>query len=174
MGVADRRLIGRTVDIRFATLRRNSRGRRVARVRIGRNGVFRTTAPLPPLSLRRSNRARYQAVLGRERSLGLKLVRRMVVTSVRGARGRVTVTGRVIGPLADPVAPVVVRRRVSCSRTVAVRRVRPNRAGRFRVTLAGPPRTLAATYRSETKVRRTSTNPKLFPTFTLPRSVEFR
>ncbi len=174
MGVADRRLIGRTVDIRFVTLKRNSRGRRVARARVGRNGVFRATAPLPARKLRRSNRARYQAVLGREKSLRLKLVRRMALEAVRSGRGRVTISGRVRGPLADPVAPIVVRRRVSCSRTVVVRRVRPARDGRFRVTLAGPPRALAATYRFQTKVRRKTTNPKLFPTFTLPRSVEFR
>jgi hypothetical protein len=174
MGVADRRLIGRTVDIRFVTLKRNSRGRRVARARVGRNGVFRTTAPLPARKLRRSNRARYQAVLGREKSLRLKLVRRMALEAVRSGRGRVTISGRVRGPLADPIAPIVVRRRVSCSRTVVVRRLRPARDGRFRVTLAGPPRALAATYRFQTKVRRKTTNPKLFPTFTLPRSVEFR
>ena len=174
MGVADRRLIGRTVDLRFVTLRSTSRGRRVARAKVGRNGVFRATAPLPPRKLRRSNRARYQAVLGRERSLRLKLVRRMALRGVRSAHGRVTISGRVIGPLADPVAPIVVRRRVSCSRTVVVRCVRPQRDGRFRVTLAGPPRALAATYRFETKVRRKTTNPKLFPTCTLPRPVEFR
>ena len=58
-----------------------------------------------------------------------------------------TISGRVVGPLANPVAPIVVRRRVSCSRTVVARRIRPSRDGRFRVTLAGAPRTLAATYR---------------------------
>jgi len=174
MGVADRRLIGRTVDLRFVTLKSTSRGRPVARAKVGRNGVFRTTAPLPPRRLRRSNRARYQAVLGRERSLRLKLVRRMALRGVRRAHGRVTISGRVIGPRADPVAPILVRRRVSWSRTVVVRRVRPARGGRFRVTLAGPPRALAATYRFETRVRRKTTNPKLFETFTLPRSVEFR
>ena len=136
--------------------------------------MFRTTAPLPARALRRSNRARYQAVLGRERSLRLKLVRRMVLTAVRRSGGRVTISGRVVGPLANPVAPIVVRRRVSCSHTVVARRIRPSRDGRFRVTLAGAPRTLAATYRFETKVRRKTTNPKLFETFTLPRSVEFR
>ena len=109
--------------------------------------------------------------MGRERSLRLKLVRRMAITRVRSAKGRVTISGRVIGPLADPIASIVVRRRVSCSRTVVARRVRPSRNGRFRVTLAGPPRALAATYRFETKVRRKTTNPKLFPTFTLPHAL---
>jgi hypothetical protein len=174
LGVADRRLIGRTVAIRFVRLSTRSRGRVVAHAKVGRNGVFRTTAPLPPRKLRRSNRARYQAVLGRDRSLRLKLVRRMAITSVRSAGGRVTIAGRVLGPLARPARAIVVRRRVSCSRTVVVRRIRPDRNGRFRVTLAGPPRTLAATYRFETAVRKHASNPKLFPTFTLPRSVEFR
>jgi len=174
LGVADRRLIGRTVAIRFVRLSTHSRGRVVAHARVGRNGVFRATAPLPARKLRRSNRARYQAVVGRERSLRLKLVRRMTTTSARTARGRVTISGRVLGPLASPARAIVVRRRVSCSRTVVARRVRPDRTGRFRVTLAGPPRTLAATYRFETRVRRHASNPKLFPTFTLPRSVEFR
>ena len=113
-------------------------------------------------------------MLGRERSLRLKLVHRMALRGVRRAHGRVTISGRVIGPLAAPVAPILVRRRVACSRTVVVRRVRPAREGRFRATLAGPPRAPAATYRFETKVRRKTTNPKLFETFTLPRSVEFR
>jgi hypothetical protein len=174
MGVADRRLIGRRVAIRFVRLRSTSRGRVVARTTVGRNGVFRATAPLPPQKLRRSNRARYQAVLWRERSLRLKLMRPMALTRVRSARGRVTITGRVLGPLDRPARPIVVRRRVSCSRTVVVRRLRPDSRGRFQVTLADPPRTLAATYRFETKVRRKTTNPKLLPTFTLPRSVEFR
>jgi hypothetical protein len=174
MGVADRRLIGRRIAIRFVRLSTHSRGVVVARTRVGRNGVFHATAPLPARKLRRSNRARYQAVAGRERSLRLKLVRRMAITSVRSARGRVTIAGRVLGPLADPVRTILVRRRVSCSKTVVVRRVRPSRTGVFHVTLAGPPRTLAATYRFETKVRRKTTNPKLFPTFTLPRSVELR
>jgi hypothetical protein len=174
MGVADRRLIGRRVAIRFVRLSTHSRGVVVARTTVGRNGVFRATAPLPARKLRRSNRARYQAVLGKERSLRLKLVRRMAITGVKPAKGRVTISGRVRGPLAAPIATIIVRRRVSCSRTVVARHVRPSRDGRFRVTLSGPPRTLAATYRFETKVRRKTTNPKLFPTFTLPRSVEFR
>jgi hypothetical protein len=38
----------------------------------------------------------------------------------------------------------------------------------------GPARALAATYRFQTKVRRKTTSPKLFRTFTLPRAVEFR
>jgi hypothetical protein len=174
VGVADRRLVGRTVDVRFVTLRPGDRGTRVARARVGRDGFFRTTAPLPPRNVRGTNRARYQAVLGRERSLRLKLVRRMALTGVRSANGRVTISGRVTRPLATPARTIVVKRRVSCTRTVVVKRLRPSPDGTFRVTLDGPPRALAATYRFETMVRKTTSNPKVFPTFTLPRSVEFR
>ncbi|MEA2245656.1 MAG: hypothetical protein QOH46_185, partial [Solirubrobacteraceae bacterium] len=175
VGVADRRLIGRSVDIRLVSLRPGDAGTRVALASVGADGFFRTTAPLPPRAIRSTNRARYQAVLGRERSLRLKLVRRMIVTQVSpGANGTVTIRGRVTQPLAQPMRSIVVKRRVSCTRTVVVRRIRPARDGTFRTTLEGPPRTLAATYRFDTMVRKNERNPKLFPTFTLPRAVEFR
>jgi hypothetical protein len=129
VGVADRRLVGRTVDVRFVTLRPGDRGTRVARARVGRDGFFRTTAPLPPRKVRGTNRARYQAVLGRERSLRLKLVRRMALTGVRSANGRVTISGRVTRPLATPARTIVVKRRVSCTRTVVVTRNVPSGDG---------------------------------------------
>ncbi len=176
MGVADRRLDRphRRPALRDAQVDRAAgaawRGRRS-----GATACSATTAPLPPRKLRRSNRARYQAVLGRERSLRLKLVRRMALRGVRSAHGRVTISGRVARP-----AGATRSRRSSCGGACRARAPSssaasgPARDGRFRVTLAGPPRALAATYRFETKVRRKTTNPKLFPTFTLPRSVEFR
>jgi hypothetical protein len=40
--------------------------------------------------------------------------------------------------------------------------------------LIGPPRTFAATYRSETRVRKHAGNPKRSKAFTVPRAVEFR
>jgi hypothetical protein len=40
------------------------------------------------------------------------------------------------------------------------------------VSVAAPPNQLAAVYRFATRVRKTSTNPKTFPTFTLPRYVD--
>jgi hypothetical protein len=38
--------------------------------------------------------------------------------------------------------------------------------------LSAPPRGQAAVYRAETFVRKDAQNPKLFPTFTLPRVVQ--
>ena len=168
-GVADRSLVGKQVSIRFSAT-----GRQVARPVVRRNGEFSATAALPPANIRDTNRARYRAVVGRERSLELKLFRRMVVTRLSSARGKVTIAGRVIQPLGRPIQTIVVKRRVSCRRTEVVRRIKPSRTGAFRVTVDAPPRALAATYRLSTKVRKFARNPKLYNTYTLPRAVEIQ
>ncbi len=149
-------------------------GRVVGRAQVRRDGSFRTTAPMPSRKVRSTDRARYQARVGGERSLRLKLQRRMQVLSLT-ARGRqVTVVGRVVKPLATPVRRIEVRRRVSCSRWQVVKRIRPSKSGRFRTTIAGPPSQLAATYRFATRVRASARgdSKKTFETFTLPRFVD--
>ena len=40
------------------------------------------------------------------------------------------------------------------------------------MTVSAPPKQQAAVYRFETRVRKNYSNPKLFPTFTLPRYVD--
>lgn len=166
-GAADRSLAGRTVDLVF-----EGTGRRVARAQVQPDGSFRATAPLPSARLRGTNRARYQAVIGRERSLNLKLQRRMEVRSIRAAGGRVTITGRVVGPLTRPAAAITLKRRLSCRRFETVARFRPRADGTFRVTVDAPDDARSAVYRLQTTVRRTARNPKRFPTFTLPRAVD--
>ncbi len=168
-GVADRALVGRRVAIRFTAT-----GRTVATPTVLPDGTFSATAPLPPRAIRRTGRARYEAVLGSERSLRLKLVRRLLVTRLQSAGGKVTIAGRVTRPFGRPMQPIVVTRRVSCSKQEVVARIRPSRTGTFKVTVDAPPRTLAAVYRLATRVRGTERNPKLFDTFTLPRAVEIR
>ena len=164
-GYADKALVGRTVSIVLTAT-----GDRVARAVVQRDGSFRTTAPLPPEAIRAGDLARYQAVVGDERSFRLKLLRRMVVESVTTRGRRVTVVGRVVKPLASPPRAIEVRRRVSCSRWQVVDRIRPDRSGRFRTTLQGPPELLAATYRFATRVRSSAggNSRKTFETFTLP------
>jgi hypothetical protein len=146
----------------------------VASAVVARSGSFRATAPLPPERLRATNAARYQAVLGSERSLRLKLVRRMIVRSVGSRSGKVTISGRISRPLGKPAGTIRVVRRVSCKRSIVIKRIRPRRDGTFRVTVSAPPKTQAAVYRLGTQVRKNTRNPKLFPTFTLPRAVEVR
>ena len=99
-GAADpRRFAGHTVRI---VSRWN--GRTVARLKVAASGLFTTKLKLPPSDVRHSNRARYQAFIGSERSLSLKLDRRMIVTSTRTAGTRkVTLSGRITGPLGTPV-----------------------------------------------------------------------
>ena len=167
VGAAQRSFAGRRVNIRFT-----ASGRTVARPRVANTGMFRATAPLPRRALRNSNRARYQAVISGQRSLRLKLARRMVVTSTRESSGRVTISGRVVAPLGRPRQTVTVERRLSCGRYEVIRRFKPSRDGSFRVTVPGPEGSQAAVFRMRTKVRKRAGNPKLFPTFTLPRFVD--
>jgi hypothetical protein len=166
LGVADRSLAGERVSIRFSHT-----GRIVAGATVRPDGGFSASAALPADRLRTTNAARYQASIGGERSLALKLTRRMVLSGARSAHGKVTLSGRVMGPLEQPVAQIVVTRRVSCRRTEVVARIRPDASGRFRVTVDAPGGELAAVYRLSTRVRRTQSNRKTFPTFTLPRAI---
>ncbi|MDP2709609.1 MAG: hypothetical protein Q8O56_00200 [Solirubrobacteraceae bacterium] len=166
LGVADPSLAGQRVGIRF-----KHSGKIVARATVAADGSFRATAPLPARRLRPTNHARYEAVLGKERSLQLKLQRRMVLSGTRSAGGKVTLSGRVIRPLASPSAAITVTRRVSCQRNEVVARVRPKADGTFRITVNAPRGELAAVYRMQTRVRKTVANRKTFQTFTLPRSI---
>ncbi len=167
LGAADRSLVGKRVAI---VLRASHK--RVATAVVRPDGFFTARAPLPARRIRFGNSARYQARIGHERSLSLKLHRRMIVTSLNSSGGIVVIKGRVIRPLAKPTAPIYVQRRVSCTRLVNVKRIMPRRDGSFTVRVAAPPNTQAAVYRAATKVRKTTRSPKRFPTFTLPREVQ--
>lgn len=166
-GVADKRFVGRSVTIKFA-----ADGSIAGRALVAPNGTFKTTAALPSKRLRASNRARYQAVLDKEKSLNLKLERRMYVDRLTAKDGRVTVAGRVTRPLGTPSQTITLTRRVSCRRSEVVTRFKPGADGRFSVTVDAPKGQNSAVYRLGTKVRKTQMNKKLFPTFTLPRGVD--
>lgn len=166
LGAADRSLAGRTVDIVFEATRKV-----VASVKVKPDGSFATQAKLPPRRLRGGNLARYRAVIGNERSLNLKLARRMVVTRMTSEDGKVTIAGRVIGPLGEPISKITVKRRLSCTKSEVVGSATPRKDGSFSVTVDAPKGAKAAVYRLSTKVRKFASNPKLFPTYTLPRAV---
>ena len=51
-----------------------------------RDGTFRATAPLPDARDKGTNRARYHATIGKQRSMQLKLQRRMIVTEMCSRR----------------------------------------------------------------------------------------
>lgn len=167
-GKADKRLAGKTVRIRF-----DATGKTVASAKVRADGTFKATAPLPPKRLRDTNRARYQAVLGDERSLDLKLRRRMRMTSsAQTDNGTVRIAGKVTGPLGKPLRSIEIRRRVSCTKWEVIAHVKPNpRTGWFKAFVEAPAGKDSAVYRATTQVRNNTASAKHYETFTLPHSV---
>jgi len=162
LGAADRSLIGKTVGIVFSAT-----GQQVATARVRPDGFFRARAPLPPADIRGTNRARYQARYAGQSSLDLKLQRRMQLGVPHHRGGRILMSGHVVGPMTNPPSPVVVTRRVSCTRDVVVTRVVPNPDGSWKALVPAPQGTQAAVYRATTQVPGLDGS-GLFPTFTLP------
>jgi hypothetical protein len=165
-GAANRDFVGKTIDIKF----RASGDRVVAQAKVASNGSFVTTAPLPLRKVRATNAARYTAVRGSERSLPLKLVRRMRTSSVTARNGNVTIRGRISLPLARPTQEIRLIRRVACGKAQLIKRFKPRSDGTFSVTVKASSR--PAVYRATTRVRKVVTNPKTYPTFTLPRGID--
>jgi len=62
--------------------------------------------------------------------------------------------------------------RVSCGRVEVVKRFKPRRNGRFRVTLSGAETRQVATFRFRTPLRFSQSDPKLYRRFTLPQYVD--
>jgi hypothetical protein len=167
LGAADRKYVGKRVRIRLMAT-----GRTVARPKVRKDGTFRASAPLPAEKIRDTSKARYEASRGRERSMRLKLHRRMLVKSMRSRGGRITIVGQVVQPLAAPVRTVVVKRRVSCKDWKVVKRFTPRSDGAFSVKLPAPHSGEAAAYRMTTRVKHSAIGKKTYPTFTLPRYVD--
>ena len=167
-GAADpRRFAGRTVAIRSLWDKRT-----VARLKVARSGLFTTSVKLPPATLRHTNAARYRAYIGKEKSLALKLERRMIVTGMRKAGGKqVTLSGRISGPLATPIQTVTVTRQVSCGKESVVARFKPSSTGAFKVSLNAPRTDRVYTFRFRSRVRYSASYPTLYETFTLPQYV---
>ena len=166
-GAADpRRFAGRTVKI-------VSRwdGRTVATPRVAKSGLFTASLALPPAAVRHTNRARYEAFIGSERSLPLKLDRRMFVTAVRPSGKTVTLSGRITRPLARPIQEISVTRRISCGNVRVVARLEPDAQGRFKVKLRAPRADHVWTFRFRTKVFYSSRFNHLYRTYTLPQYV---
>jgi len=144
-GAAATSAAGRRVTISMA-------GRAVGRTSVRRNGLFSVTVPLPPAAVRAAGRAVYQAALGKQRSSDLALSRRLVLDPPHASGRTVTLTGRVVPPLASPAAPVAILLERSCTKSAVVRRVRPASDGSFHATVRAPAGVRAAVYRVRTSV----------------------
>lgn len=166
LGAAAIGLVGRTVTIKLL-----ANHKAVATAVVGSDGFFGATAPLPSRRLRFTNKASYQASIGTARSAYLKLTRRMLVQSVSSHAGEVTIRGQVRRPLAQPIATILIRRRLSCSSMTTVMRVKPRSNGVFTATLRAPAGVPAALYLATTRVRQSVHSRKTYPTSTLPRVV---
>ena len=167
MGIADPALAGQTVSMVL-----DATNKVVARVKVGTDGTFTTTAALPAKNIRETDRARYQAQLGDERSSNLKLRRRFVLESLTAKNGKVTFAGHLVLPLGKPIQPIELRRRVSCDETKLVTKFKPNRDGRFRISVNAPKGVGTAVYYMKTLVRSSVGGSGLFETYMLPRAIE--
>jgi hypothetical protein len=139
---------------------------------VSKAGLFKTRAALPPERYRYTNTARYMAVHGKDKSLNLKLHRRMVFTSVRSAHGKVTLSGIVTKPWTND-RTIVIRQRLTCRKQKIVARVHPDSRGRFKVTLKAPKNGDVGVYRATTMVAFPDPSAPDFRTYTLPGLVRF-
>jgi hypothetical protein len=167
-GAADpRRFAGKRVSI---VSRWNDKV--VARPTVSKAGLFSATVKLPPAGVRHGNRARYRASIGAEKSLDLKLERRMLVTSVKALGSRkVRLSGHLTKPFGPSLQEISVTRRISCGNVKVVARFKPDAHGRFNVTLKGPKADHVYVFRFRTHVPYETGNEKLTRTYTLPRYV---
>jgi hypothetical protein len=161
-GSAASSLDGQQVSIVFGA------SKKVASVTVGSNGEFSASLPLPSAKVRDSNSARYTAVSGAQRSLSLKLTRRLSLESLTVSGGSVVLSGQVVLPLARPVALVTVQQQLECGATREVLKFKPAANGGFRVSVPVPAGAKAAIYRLTTSVRETTRSRHSFATYSLP------
>jgi FG-GAP repeat len=161
-GSAAKTLDGRRVKIVF------DGSEQVATATVGANGEFSTTAMLPPAALRDSNSARYMAESGSQRSLDLKLTRRVVLEPPTFSGGTVTLVGQVLPPLTKPVAAVTVQQELECGRVTTVGSFKPSSNGRFHIAVKVPGAARAGIYRLSSGVAEKLGSKQGFATFSLP------
>ncbi|HTA36392.1 MAG TPA: hypothetical protein VK761_06720 [Solirubrobacteraceae bacterium] len=146
-GSAAKSLIGKKVRILFGLA-----DKQVATATVGAGGEFATSAPLPPAKIREALSTRYTAEIGSERSLHLKLTRRLQLQPPTAPGSTVELTGQIELPLTKPIAPIVVEQQLECGKTAVVDRVTPPPSGRFRISLPAPAGAKAAIYTLKSSV----------------------
>ncbi len=167
VGVAAKHLRGKRVAIVF-----QATGRVVARPKVGRSGTFRARVAAPARRIAASNGARYVARVGSQRSLALKLQRRMPSVKVAVRGGKVTFAGVVTGPQAGTVQTVSLKRLVACGRYETVQTVKLGKRGAYRFSVAAPEGVRAAIYRADTRIASRAGGRATGRSYTLPTAVE--
>ena len=147
IGSAAKALIGKKVKIIFGT-----GNQQVASATVKANGEYSTTAPLPPARIREALTTRYTAEIGSQRSLHLKLTRRLELEPPKASSGSVTLSGRVFLPLTKPISPIVVEQQLECGKTTVIDTFTPPASGLFHITLRVPANARAGIYTLKSKV----------------------
>lgn len=168
-GVAERKYVGKTATIYLAHGKK-----KVGTVKVGEDGLFSAKVALPPKSIRKTNKARFYAVVDGKKTRALKFARRMETRGLTASSSSVTFRGRVVGPLQKRQQKVAIKQRISCKTYKTVATVKPDSKGRFTVKIKAPAGDGAVIYRAQTKVGKTKNAKRLSPTFTLPRVVGLR
>lgn len=168
-GVAERKYVGKTATIYLAHGKK-----KVGTVKVGEDGLFSTKVALPPKKIRKTNKARYYAVIDGKKTRALKFARRMETRGLTASSDSVTFRGRVVGPLQKRQQKVTIKQRITCKSYKTVATVKPDSKGRFTVKIKAPAGDGAVIYRAQTKVGKRKNAKRLSPTFTLPRVVGLR
>jgi len=146
-GSAAKSLIAKKVEIIFGTA-----AKKVASATVGANGQFTTTAPLPPAKIREALKTYYAAEIGSQRSLHLKLTRRLLLEPPTASGHTVTLSGRVTLPLTKPITPIVVEQQLECHKTTIADTFTPPASGAFHITIPVPAGARAGIYTLKSKV----------------------
>jgi hypothetical protein len=111
--------------------------------------------------------------VGQTRSQRLRLVRRMVATTLTQTGNALELRGVLLRPFTRPVSVIEIERYLSCRRREGVDtvEVRPNRRGRFTVSIPLPTDAPAVLYRARTRAP-TITTGRIANVFTLPRALD--
>lgn len=167
VGLLDVRFIQRArVGVRLDTL---DPGAGDLGLRRGLDLAGGVAVPVPPRSLRFTNRATYIAKLGSARSASLKFARRMHTTSITAAGRTISFNGIVKRPLARRAEPVTIRASASCSAIGAgavVATAHLTSSGTFSTTLQLPAslQSAPAVYlQAQTRVRQNRLSNKTYP-----------
>jgi hypothetical protein len=147
IGSAAKTLIGKKVKIIFGT-----GNQQVASATVKANGEYSTTAPLPPARIREALTTRYTAEIGSQRSLHLKLTRRLELEPPKASSGTVTLSGRVFLPLTKPISPIAVEQQLECGKTTVIDTFTPPASGLFHITIRVPANAKAGIYTLKSKV----------------------
>jgi hypothetical protein len=137
-------------------------GKTVATALIGVNGTFAASTKLPAKRLRDS--ARYRAVVGRSRSVALKLMRRSYLTRAAVRGDKALFRGKVTGAFRAGVK-VTLLQITLCTKNTAIATTKLSRSGRWQISLPLPYDAPNVLFRAKTTVL---LDARRHQTFTLP------